>query len=740
VTRLPRVVLVALALTAVMAAPSASAAPVADPAPVVLIGTGGLRWDDVDETTPSLTAALAQDSTASLAVRSVRDITCPADGWLAVSAGRRAADTEQSRGGCRSLTARGTVAGGATKAGAWDTYRREAASGRFDADPGLLGSTLDTAGIPRAAVGAGALIATADRSGDTPAAWPGLEAGPEGTLDPTADAVGLAGQVRAALSSGARFLAVDLGTVRDTGRLAAVDGGPFPRAEQVTGLDTRLGLVIDALPEKATVIVASLADDGRRPHLQMAFAFGPRARGGAFGPGLLRTSSTQQDGLVQSTDLLPSLLTALGLPVPADAVGSPLTTVDGGDALDRQQRLLDLDAASVEVERLVTPFFLGYCTVELIVLGGLTLIAGRSRARPVARRRALVGLRIAAVTFSLVPVATYLANLWPWWRSSSPGIPLTLAVVTATAVLALAASAGPWRRPLLGPAGAAGALTLAVLTADLAMGSPLQLVALIGGQPIIAGRFYGLSNSTFALFGTAALLAALAVAEGMLSRGRSRREAACAVAAVGVLATAVDGLPALGSDFGGPPALVPAFALLALWVAGIQVTWPRVLTIAGVTLTALLVLSLTDWLRPADDRSHLGRFVQSVLDGGGWLIVQRKAEQNLGMLTSSPLSLSVPVATVAAIVVLHRPERWFAPGLRLAYDRQPLVPAGLAALGVMLLIAFCANDSGTSIPPVSFMLLAPLLFAVGARAVEMDDAERLERAISQARRPPKKRR
>lgn len=723
--------------------PAALAASTADGStPVVLIGTGGVRWDDVDGSTPVLAAMLGQGSSAALAVRSVRDTTCPADGWLAVSAGRRAADAEQPDRSCRTLSAQLTAQGGSGRAENWESYRAEAEAGRFDAVPGLLGSTLAAAGISRAAVGPGAIIATADRSGSTPKAWPGVPAAADGTLDPTADAVGLADQVRSAVASGATFIAVDLGAVRDTTARKSASNGPFTRQEQVSGLDTRLGLVTGALPAGATVIIASLADSGAPGHLQVVLAYGPRTPGGpggTFGPGLLRAASTRQDGLVQSTDLLPAVLTALGVPVPTDAVGSPLTQVDGGDSLDRQQRVLDLDQAAIEVERAVTPFFVVYGVTELLVLAGLGLAAHRARVRPIVRRRALVGLRVAAVVFSLVPVATFLANLWPWWRTSPVGLPLTLGVVTATVALAIPTFAGPWRRSLLGPAGVAGALTAVVLTIDLALGSPLQLAALIGGQPIIAGRFYGLSNPTFALFATGSLLGALALAELMLARGRSPRQAAAVVAAVGVLATLVDGAPTLGSDFGGPPALVPAFGLLALWVAGFRVTWSRLLAIGTATVGALVLLSVADWLRPADRRSHLGRFVQSVLDGEGGLIVARKAEQNLGILVSTPLTLTIPVATVAIVAVLWRPERWYAPALALAYGRQPLLRVGLAALGVMLLIGFVANDSGTAVPPASLMLFAPLLIAVCARTVELDDAERLERALREARQPTKKR-
>ena len=63
-------------------------------------------------------------------------------------------------------------------------------------------------------------------------------------------------------------------------------------------------------------------------------------------------------------------------------------------------------------------------------------------------------------------------------------------------------------------------------------------------------------------------------------------------------------------------------------------------------------------LRPPENRTHLGRFVQTVLDGGGWDVVSRKAAQNLGIVTSAPIQLLLPFVAVAVGVVLAHPRRW----------------------------------------------------------------------------------
>src|SRR5699024_10084193 len=60
--------------------------------PVVFIGVDGLAWADITEDTPAL-ASLTAQAVGSLVVRSVNTATCPADGWLALNTGSRAADT-----------------------------------------------------------------------------------------------------------------------------------------------------------------------------------------------------------------------------------------------------------------------------------------------------------------------------------------------------------------------------------------------------------------------------------------------------------------------------------------------------------------------------------------------------------------------------------------------------------------------------------------------------------------------
>src|SRR3954465_11765261 len=76
-----------------LGAPSASAQATSVPGPVVLIGTGGLRWSETAPSAASHVRTLLGDAAvAEMSVRSARTRPCPVDGWLVVSAGARAAD------------------------------------------------------------------------------------------------------------------------------------------------------------------------------------------------------------------------------------------------------------------------------------------------------------------------------------------------------------------------------------------------------------------------------------------------------------------------------------------------------------------------------------------------------------------------------------------------------------------------------------------------------------------------
>jgi hypothetical protein len=749
-------------------APGRADAAAADPAPLLLVGVTGLRWSDVDaEVAPALHALSRTGAVGSTVVRSARASACPSAGWLAVGAGGRADDPRDATGRCRTLLDPGP----GERVPGWDDYQAAMAASAYDSALGLLGDAVAATGVAATGIGPGAAVALADRHGrpvGEHAPWP---ASPEALSDAVATAL-----------TGSDLVVVDAGVVRDVGQETgdrtddAVAGdpveGPDPvpggstvdgttvdsttvdraavRADRVRELDARVGAVLaaaDRADPAPTVLVVSVADSGRRPHLQVAAARGPApGASGELAGGTLGSSATRQRGLLQTTDVTPTVLDALGIrdAAPAGAlVGSAVrVTADGDDPADRVAGLVDRDRRAQAVAPRVSGFYVLWVGLNLALYLGVTAGLTRRglRRAPASARtagRALRTVRAAAVVVAAVPVATFLAGLVPWWRAAAAGWVLAgLVAGFAGLVAALALAVPAWRDRPLGPLGVVSAVTALVLGTDVALGAHLALDSLMGPGSLVAGRFYGFGNPALALFATSALLGSVALVDPLLRRGRPVAAAvvvgAVGLVALGVVTGVVAAVPTTGANFGGPPALVAGFLALVVLTAGAgrgaRLGGGALVAVVAAGVATSVAASVLDWLRPVDERTHLGRFVQTVLDGGLGTVLARKAGTNLRILLGSEQTLLAVGGLLLVVVLLGRPARaaarapdggayaWLSGGapLRQLFADAPALRGGLAALAVTLGVGFAINDSGVVIPATGVGLAVPLLVAACA--------------------------
>jgi tryptophan-rich sensory protein len=197
---------------------------------------------------------------------------------------------------------------------------------------------------------------------------------------------------------------------------------------------------------------------------------------------------------------------------------------------------------------------------------------------------------------------------------------------------------------------------------------------------------------------------------------------------LGAVVVGIDAAPGLGRDLGGVLAAVPAFLLLALLLTGARITAARLTAALGAAVLVAGTVAVLDWLRPADQRTHLGRFVQQLLDGGAWTVVSRKAQDNLAVLTGSSLTWLLPVALVAAVWLVRPGGRLRSGALRgLAREDRAALRAGLLAVAVALGLGAAVNDSGVAVPATAAALLVPLLVWLAAdRGTERDPSRRGE--------------
>lgn len=291
------------------------------------------------------------------------------------------------------------------------------------------------------------------------------------------------------------------------------------------------------------------------------------------------------------------------------------------------------------------------------------------------------------------------------------------------------------------------AIPLAWLT-DAAAGAHLAFNNPLGMNAVVAGRFYGVSNTAFALAASALVVAIAGVWE---ASGRGRRTALLMTSMLGGAALIVDGAPQLGADVGGALTLVPTLALLGAGLAALRLSWRRWLAIGATTLLVVGGFAAVDLIRPGGP-THLGRFARQVADGSAVGVLGRKAYALVGPFVTRPAAaagLACALALLAAALWWLRrqvrswragtsPYAWLAPAADGDMPRgrggdsgsrprgmSPSVQWGavaLRALGVLTLVSVLVNDSGVTMAGFILAAAAPALLSLAL--TESDSAPR----------------
>lgn len=660
--------LIGLVVVAVLALLGASGSGAPDSEPfgrtdtVVVLSVPGLRWQDLVATeTPALDAHLG--AAGLLSVRAIGPETSPLEGYLTIGAGNRvdAPDTAAE------------VADGRCMPGVVAAARAAADVDLNGAEPGALGERLRALGIPTAVHGspdAVAALMASDGCVDT------YESDP-----PSSVGRGI----------GQGVVLIELAGLGGTDVAAE-------RAAALAEIDAAIGAL--DIPTDAVVLVVAPAAPFDLAEVTVAGVRSDRAAS-------LVSATTRRADYVTLPDVAPAVLAALGDDpdeLPESMNGTEMRIVSGGSLEQRAHEadLADLAERVLLRDRAVGP--VSVVLVVLILLCAAAAIGGRAR---LARMLAPIVIAYPTVAFASGLVAYHQLPL----SFVVVVIPILAAVVAAIAV-STCARWGPWA-----PVGALGALLWLVLVIDICTGARLQINTPLGYTPTIAGRFQGFGNLSFGLVAAASVVTAVLAMHrpsGRPSNGPSApggpvdaRVAAGAAAFVGAVTAIVVAAPAFGSDVGGTLAVVPTFAVIVPMILGRTLGWRRLVGVGTLTVAVVVGLAFVDRARPAESRTHLGRFLDELLSGDGGLIIRRKLRANLAILTSSFWSFVLIAVLVAIAVVAWRRRDAVAPAIR----RRPPLRVFLTGFALVAFLGFALNDSGLAVPSIMLAVAMPWVVA-----------------------------
>ena len=695
---------------------------------VVVFGIPKLGWDDIGTgTIPNLDRLVREGAVAAMSVRTLAGRPSTAEGYASLGAGSRvradgmagyafdAAAGLEGGTAAQALERRsGSPAAGKVAVVGAPTVARLNEGRHLPSQPGALGDALRRAGRTAAVVGNAdiaaprlprrpvllrpAAAAVMDANG-----WVGAGQVGRGLLtkDPSApfgvrsDPFAIRAAVRTALAE-ADVVVVDPGDMDRAAEFAAVStaqAAAAARHEALAATDLMLGEVLAAAGPDALVLVVSVAPPGKKWHLTPMVASGKGVR-----HGYLHSPSTRRLGVVTLTDVAPTVLGALGVPVADGMIGHQLR-YHPGDVDLGMLRQVDRDAAFREL--LYTPlafwFILLQAFVYALALVVCTRLGGTGRA---AR-----AVRVTTLAVAAWPLATFGLRAVPDVAVLGVGaVPVLLAIDAALVAVALRLG----RRRTLGPLAWLCGVSVALLIADLATGARLQTSSLLGYSYHSAARFTGLGNTAFAMLAATAVLAAAL----HVHHAPRRREATVTAGCLLALVALVDGAPSLGSDVGGILTLVPVFALVLLVLSGRRLSWKAVALASGAALAVVAVATGADLLRPAGSRTHLGELAARI-GNEGWTPVRttldRKLAANLHSF-HSPWAWVIAITGAYLLAVLAWARGW----ARILPARSAL-RAGLVGVLAAGVLGYAVNDSGAVVTGVAFVYVGPFLTALALR-------------------------
>jgi hypothetical protein len=691
---------------------------------VLVISIPGLTWEDVNGSdVPHLQALLDESAVANVALRVERLATEPAEGYATLSSGtrsvapraigglafNRAEQFGSSEAGDEWARQHGRPAEGEVVILSWPQLVRENEGSDFEAGVGLLGEALASAGVDRGVIGNAdgvdalapfepphreAAIALSDDEGIVPCG----DVSRSLLVDDRGAPFGVRLDRARVLTSTARcatprsVVLVEASDVRRATVFAQRLGGAAAerlRARALEDADDLVGELLELvdLERDAVVVVApSVAPADAR-----LTVLGVHAT--EYEPGLLVSGTTRQAGYVTLGDVAPTIAALASAPLDeAEIEGRQAEVVQPSSrAVERRKDLEDGDAAARFRNEVLTPVAATYIT-SISLLGIATTIALWRRIRVERWLEAA-----ALVLLGALPM-TYLAGFFPFYDWG--GVAYGAFVIGGALVFGLGCHAlrRAWLNPLLV---AYGVLIAIVVISVVLLDSRLQLGTVFGDSAIIAGRFSGVNNVTFAQL----IIAAIVLSIVVVHRAPGRRGQVIAAALLSGLLLVV-ATPMWGADVGGALSGAPALALVFAKLSG----WPvrvRTVVICGVVTVVLVVgLGLLDLTRDSADRTHLGRLFERIdADGfdGFVTVVERKLATNLRSLTNSVWRFVLPPVLLFVAVLA-----WKAPGrLQDLWRALPELRAALPGLLAAGLLGYALNDSGMAVPGMMLAALVP---------------------------------
>ncbi|WP_227939909.1 hypothetical protein [Alkalihalobacillus deserti] len=383
--------------------------------------------------------------------------------------------------------------------------------------------------------------------------------------------------------------------------------------------------------------------------------------------GFLTSTTTKQDYLVSSLDLIPTFLASFNIQE---------TEFSGNVIKHSNNGIVDKAPVVKRVNEIVL-IYKSRASVLSIYISCLVI--------------ALIGAAIYGFfgskkrqTWRYVTRLILLSALWsPFWFLALAGVVNKLGVTGFVLTLIVGSFICGYivERTARYPIFWVGTLTFLLITIDVMIGSPLMQRSYLGYDPIIGARYYGIGNEFAGVY----LISAMMLLHPILTHLHRGLRITCIVTMLFLL-TIVLGKNTLGTNAGATLSAGLAFAFLCYRSVFQTWSWRLLLLLFGGVLSALFLLLYV--LQLTGDQTHIGLAFERLLSGDFLYIkdtIERKLAMNWKIFKHSNWTQLFVTSYLLGAVILWRKR------LQLGEQgKQLFLQTGVISSFALLLL----NDSG----------------------------------------------
>ncbi|KXZ39944.1 hypothetical protein SAMN05661008_00834 [Alkalithermobacter thermoalcaliphilus JW-YL-7 = DSM 7308] len=247
-------------------------------------------------------------------------------------------------------------------------------------------------------------------------------------------------------------------------------------------------------------------------------------------------------------------------------------------------------------------------------------------------------------------------------------------------------------------------ITFLGILIDAATGQNMIKNSLLGYDPIIGARYYGIGNEYMGvLIGSIILSLSSLLEKNKISK--------LVLSLVLFMCIFILGHPKMGANVGGTITAVFAFTFLILKVYDVKVDIKKIILILTLVVLVVGTMAFID-INFSKSQSHLGGAIQDIITTGPIIIIQiirRKIEMNLRLIGVSIWSKVLILGVIIVGILFNKPSGI----LKKLCDIYPNIEKGWQAIIAGSIVGFLVNDSGVVAAATSILyVIVPVLLLI----------------------------